>query len=186
MKHPFALLSTLCLAGCQTLSYKEPIDGERARVRLASQSSNVVVVRSYDDATCEVNEQEWMRLRSGFLVNNSPKRLGLPLWHFHENGAKEVFVDASHPFRALFIGEELAPSGSTITTYRCGVPVSFEFQSDLAYEVEYLWDRQSCSVVISQIESNGSPALRRLTQFDSRLSEMNAKCLGAFKKKRLF
>jgi len=149
---------------------------------VASQSAGIVTVLGYDDSKCETNEQELMRLRSGFLMNSNPKRLGMPLWRFHDNGAKEVFVDADRPFNALFSGTEI---GSP-TTYRCGVPISFQFKDKLNYEVEYFWGRQTCSVTVSQIEGGESPVLRKLATFENRVTGSNAQCLATFKKLRIY
>jgi hypothetical protein len=206
----FIAIVALAAVGCQTIAYKEPLSGDRARVRLASQAPYVVVVRAYDDASCETNEQEWMRLRSGYLVNSSPKRLGLPLWHFHDNGAKEVFIDTAHSFHALIIGEEMVAGrkdeefvekansllveaiefspypGVFQTTYRCGVAFSFDFKANVDYEVEYIRDRQFCSVVVSQIDGGETPSLKRLATFGNRVKDSAVKCNEAFKKKRLF
>jgi len=206
----FIALFALAAVGCQTLAYKEPLSGDRARVRLASQAPFVVVVRAYDDANCKTNEQEWMRLRSDYLVNSSPKRLGLPLWHFHDNGAKEVFFDTAHSFHALIIGEEIAPGrvkasdfsgnadslsdasefqpapGVWMTTYRCGVAFSYDLKANVDYEVEYIWHRQSCSVVVSQIDGGEKPSLKWLATFSTRVKYSDVKCKEAFKKKRLY
>jgi len=206
----FIALVALATVGCQTMAYKEPLSGERARIRLASQAPFVVVVRAYDDARCETNEQEWMRLRSEYLVNSSPKRLGLPLWPFHDNGAKEVFIDTSHSFHALIIGEEIAPgrmkasdfSGNAnllseasefspaprlwMTTYRCGVAFTYDFKANIDYEVEFIWDRYSCSVAVSQIVDGEVPNIKRLATFDNRVNDSAVQCDEAFKKKRLF
>jgi hypothetical protein len=46
------------------------------------------------------NETEWMRLRDGYLTNSQPKKLGMPLWNYHENAAKEVYVEANKKLHA--------------------------------------------------------------------------------------
>ena len=180
----YIVIACLMLAGCSSLSYKEPVSGERARVRFASQSSNLVVIRAYDDASCSANEQEWMRLRSAALVNSSPKRMGLPLWRFHDNGAKELYVDATKPFHGLISSSDSEPRGLVNTVYSCGVPVTFQFKADSDYEVEFVWDRQICKVLVNQISgAAGAETLTHLATFTNRPSGENAQCLEAFRRR---
>jgi hypothetical protein len=181
------LLACLMISACSTLSYKEPSAGERARVRFASQTEHVVVVRGYDDKACAANEQEWMRLRAGYLANSNSKRLGMPLWRFHDNGAKEVYVDATRPFHGLIGSADREIQAFTTIIHSCAVAVTFDFKPGVDYEVEYLWDRQTCSVNISQIlNDTGKPTLKHLATIGNRVNGDNAQCLDAFKKRRLY
>ena len=46
----------LSLMGCASLSYQEPQQGSRARVRFVTTSTAPTVLRAYDDAGCTTNE----------------------------------------------------------------------------------------------------------------------------------
>ena len=187
MNQQITALVCLALAGCSSLSYQEPVSGERARVRFATRVEKVVVVRGYEDASCSVNEQEWMRLRAGFFFNSKPKRMGMPLWRFHENGAKELYVDSTRPFYGLIVGADSEVRYPNITTYSCGVPLSFQFKAGSDYEVEYSMERYACQVSISQIIGTpGSESLARLATFTHQTEGEAAKCVDAFKKRRLY
>jgi len=83
-----------CAAGrlfFSTSSYKEPTTGQRARVRFALDQSvprfHLVIVCNYEDQEC-TGENEWMRLANGSIIHGSPKRVDMPFWEFHRNGAK--------------------------------------------------------------------------------------------------
>ena len=179
------LLATvlMSLMGCASLSYQEPQQGNRARVRFVTTSTAPTVLRAYDDEACSRNETEWMRLRSGPLINSSPKSLGMPLWNHHPNAAKEVYVDASKRMHGLFIGEEVAG----LTVYRCGVPIAFDFSKDSDYEVKYHFATKQCYVTISQIVPNGSDwSSKQVARFDNRTTPATAACLEQFNKLRLY
>jgi len=181
MNQKITALVCLALAGCSSLSYQEPVSGERARVRFATRTDNVVLVRGYDDASCSVNEQEWMRLRNGTFLNSSPKRMGMPLWRFHQNGAKELYVDATRPFHGLITSGESDSQYQFSISYRCGVALSFQFKPGLDYEVEYVYDRHACKVSVSQITGPvRSETLTPLATFTNRADTQHAGCLRDF------
>jgi hypothetical protein len=166
MLNTFLLVLSFVLAGCQSLSYKEPTSGERARVRFAANTESITVLYGYDDAACTTNEQEWMRLKTGVLVNSNPKSLGIPLNRHNKNAAKEVYVPANKPLHFLFRGTAGAglifpgQEGAThvIDTLRfCGNAISYQFEKDKDYEVFFDWDeiyQNSCKTTISQINAN--------------------------------
>jgi hypothetical protein len=178
-----APLAILALTGCAApaLTYTEPTDGSRARVRFAANTDDITVLRGYDDSGCNRNEHEWMRLRKGSLISPAPKRLGMPLWEHHENAAKEVFVDASRSHTFLFVGS--VSLGATV--YRCGVPLTFDFAADRDYEVSYAQMLQNCIVNVSQIQSvNGAPTKALLKSFTNKVTDETRGCLEQFQKKR--
>lgn len=185
MKARLPMIATvlLSLMGCASLSYQEPQQGSRARVRFVTTSTAPTVLRAYDDAGCTTNETEWMRLRTGPLVNSSPKSLGMPLWNHHENAAKEVYVDAGKRLHGMFQGGEVIG----LTMHSCGVPFAFDFAKDSDYEVKYHFIPRQCYVTISQIVPNGSDwSYKPLARFDNRTTPANAACLEQFKKIRLY
>ena len=176
-------LLSLLASGCAapSLTYVEPTQGERARVRFSTGTSGLTVVRGYDDSGCRTNEKEWMRLIRGNapLIESSPRRLGLPGWYHHENAAKEIHVEASREQTLMFIGNET----SGVTAHRCGVPLTFKFEKDRDYEVSFHLGPPSCSVTVSQLNAK-EPVRTYLRTFDNRITEETAVCLDQFKKMR--
>lgn len=154
------LLAITCLTGCvaaPTLSYKEPLEGPRARVRFATQNMGISVLYSYADNQCQTNEQEMVRLRAGHLFRPEPKRLDMPLWKFHDNGAKEVYVTPGR-FVGRFEGGD-DPTG--VTPYTCIVPFSFDVIAAPDYEVEFAPSIRGCAVLIREIVSDGQGSFER-------------------------
>ena len=206
------VIISVVLTGCESLLYKEPMAGPQARVRFVTETEGVTVLRVYNDTHCTTNETEWMRLRDGFVLRSTPKVLGMPLWKYHKNAAKEVFVEANKLLNGLFTGSETvwvlgSAEGSTQsdslftrtewrptivgiregTDYHCATPFSFRFSESEDYEVTFRWDRGNCSVVISQFAvNNDGPSLLEVARFDNRVSESNNGCLAAFRKSRLY
>ena len=191
MKNIILVFTLLWLVGCATLRYQEPTQGPRARVRFVSTSSSPTVLRVYDDVNCTQNETEWMRLRVGALLTSTPKRLDMPLWSYHENSAKEVYVAADKQIYGMFFGSEdrMVTMGTTTfkTIYSCGTPFSFTFSANTDYEVKFQWSPYQCLVTISQIVRNGSDwSLKEVGRFDNQVNDSNRGCLTQFKKMRLF
>ena len=176
----------LALSACNTLSYTEPTSGERARVRFATTSSSITVLFSYDDAQCQANEQEMMRLRDGFLINASPKRVGMPLWEFNDNAAKEVYVSASRPFNAMIKAQTQKGAGYNGTyLYQewtsCAVPFSIALQPDHDYELKL--DEGQCALVASELIRAGDGYTR--TPVAVQVNK-NEGCRAAFDKTRVY
>jgi hypothetical protein len=181
----FTIAVSLSVAACSTLTYQEPTSGQRARVRFVtdSDSSVVSVLRTYSDENCANNEADWMKLRNGQLLNSSPRRLGIPLWSYHENAGKEVYVEANKEIHGLFHGNEIFGGG----TYSCGVPFSSSFKEHSDYEVRFKWAPKACRVTISQVVSSPKGfELRELATFSNQATEVNKGCLAAFRKLRLY
>lgn len=187
MKNTFLMFAVLCLTGCATLGYQEPMAGPRARVRFVTTSNEVTVLRAYDDANCTQNESEWMRLRVGVFLNSSPKTLGMPLWNYHKNSAKEVFVEANKQITAMFFSSETKVTGMMTTYQFCATPFSYSFSENNDYEVKFLWNPRQCQVTISEFVRNGeSWSLSEVARFDNKVNESNRGCLEQFKKLRLY
>jgi hypothetical protein len=138
----------LILAGCiSMLTYNEPDSGPRARVRFVTSTGMVTVLRSYADAQCSQGEAEMMRLRRGVLLNSAPKRLGMPLWAYDDNAAKEVYVSAATTFHGMFQSAgRTSPLGGR---KRCGIPFSIDLGTGQDYE--FYFDYERCSLVASEI-----------------------------------
>jgi len=169
------------LVSCSTLKYQEPLEGPRARVRFVTTTDDIAILRTYDDVNCERNESEWMRLRDGPLWVGKPKTLGIPLWSYNENAAKEVFVQASKQINGMFFGGE----DDVLVVHLCAVPFFYSFAENSDYEVMFKWDRKQCMVVISKIVGDKyNWSLLEVARFDNRIKEANRGCLTQFYKAR--
>lgn len=163
MRTLLAALGLLACAGCAGLSYVQPTSGDRARVRFVTETSTLAVMKGYDGPDCSGEEREWMRLRVGPLITSTVTRLGMPLWEFHDNAAKEVYVATNKDLVALIWTEQ--------GTLKCGVPVTYRFMPGQDYEVKYTSSGRSCSVSISMIAARGDGhERRRVGTFDSTTS----------------
>jgi hypothetical protein len=183
MKAWIGIIASLAIAGCaaNALTYSEPLQGSRARVRFATHTDYVTVLRGYDDADCTVNENEWMRLRAGKQVSAQPKKLGMPLWIHDPGAANEVYVDATRAHTFLFSGA--AAVGTMI--YQCGVPLTFRFEPDKDYEVTFSQLGVNCSVTVYGIVADAGAYKRtRLKFFADQATPEQAGCLAQFKKMR--
>lgn len=181
VKTIFIILSSLSVTACSSMLYQEPNTGPLARVRFATDSIQIAVLRTYGDETCSTNETEWLRLKDGYLVNSSPKRMGMPLWSYHDNAAKEIFIEANRKIYGLFKGDVVI--GSTI--YSCGVPFAYSFHEGTDYEVFFKLRANTCQVTVEKLV--GGPTAfekQRLAEFSNRINDENKGCLDPFKKQR--
>ena len=149
--YTLAILGAL-LGGCVSMSaYRDPESGPRARVRFVADTWDVSVLYKYADAECKTGEQEMMRLHAGSSFNRSPpRRLGMPLWQFHDNEAQEVYVTPG-PFYGRFEGGVDAG----LTTFTCKTPFSFAPEAGHDYEVRFVVSPPKCGVEIAEIRSTG-------------------------------
>lgn len=178
-----AVATSVFVVGCSTLTYQDPTSGPRARVRFVTDSNEVSVLRTYGDENCSTGEVEWLRLRNGFLLNSSPKRLGIPLWNYHDNAAKELYVEANKTITGLFQGGET--TGMKI--YRCGTPFTFLFQENFEYEVFFKWARAECRVTISQLVSSQQGIEKKeIAEFSNQTTDINRGCMARFHTPRLY
>lgn len=181
----FAALSMI-LAGCvSVLSYKEPNSGPRARVRFvyAAPQWSVTVLRQYDDDSCQTNENEMMRFSgSGLRLvrNGGLKRLGIPLWTYSGNEAKEVYISSAKPFNGAFFG----PLDSS-RHYSCAVAFTIFFEESKDYEIVYSYAPRSsniwCSVKAYEILESQTGHERHEIPVKINISDP---CQKAFKKRR--
>jgi hypothetical protein len=173
-------------AGCTSLSYKEPTDGPRARVRFATNGTEGIVLRTYSEPGCGGEETEWMRLRDTTLpmLVAAPKSLGMPLAGGNPHASKEVYVVANKPVNGLFFGAGKA--GNKI--YSCGSPFAFTFREGVDYEVFFASIPQFCHTVIREIvrNDNGEPVRNQIAHFDNRAGALEARCMERFKQVRWF
>ena len=141
-----------------------------------------MVVRGYSDPACESGEKEWMRLSNRFLINSQPKKIGMPLWSFHPNAAKELYVIPS-TYTFLFVGAE--SSGNAV--YSCGVPVHETFEEGHDYELNFMWSPAKCTVQVNELKPAGETVLRSLLREHSNIATPSTMgCLKQFKKPRLY
>jgi len=124
-----------------------------------------------------------MRLRVGPLWVGKRKTLGIPLWNYNENAAKEVFVQANKPINGMFFGEER----DILVVHLCAVPFFYSFAENDDYEVMFRWDRKHCRVTVSRfVRDNDSWSLLEVARFDNRTNETNRGCLTQFHRARLY
>jgi hypothetical protein len=172
------------LGGCETLTYQEPQPGTAplARVRFVTTTEQPTILRAYDDPDCAKNETEWMRLEtSDNLINTHPKSLGMPLWDYKKNAAKEVYVVAARQMNAMFFGAEIGgPVG-----YTCATPFFYTFAEGRDYEVTFHWQPMNCVTTISELVKNGTGWERvEKAQFGDHVTDANRDCLARFKQTR--
>jgi hypothetical protein len=183
----------MAVAGCASVNYVEPQDGERARVRFAvgDAAREATTVALYDEnavvygfANAECAEDtHWMSLLDGYLVRPDPRRMDMPLWNYHQNAAKEFYVAASRPMHVMFIGSMPTFNGATTTTFFCPVFVSADLSPGADYELVYRASGGgSCSVEMSQIVATPTGHERRVVrEFDNALGSMSAGCAEFFR-----
>lgn len=185
LKHlMFSLPIALTISGCASITYVEPQSGPVAKVRFASNTSMPTIIRSYSSTAC-TGENEMMRLRNGFFLNSEPKKLGIPLWNYHENAAKEFFVSTNNEQIYMFESTEIIGGRNR----KCGVAVKQKFEAGKDYELSYSMNNSNCYVVISEIKNNasGQPEKVILQKRDSHLSaDFSEACISEFKKIRLW
>ena len=177
------LLLTLTITGCASVTYEEPTSGPIARVRFVTDMEMVTVVRGYKSKECD-DEHEMMRLRNGFVFNSDPRCLGIPLWDYHENGAKEFYIRAGVPQVYMFEGAK----GNRIIC-KCGVVIQHTFEEGKDYEVSYKWNNCNCNVEVYEIRKNivGNAEKILLQNRDRNLpSDFSKTCLAKFKEVLLY
>jgi hypothetical protein len=180
------VLSLFLLSSCSSLSYKEPTTGPRARVRFVTDTKEITVLRVFDDASCTQNATEWMLLRVGPFLNSSPKVLGIPLWNYHDNAAKEVYVEANKQITGFFRGAETPfPWSPILTTYYCAVVFSYNFSEGKDYEVSFKWDQKNCRVDLSEIVSDNEGGYKR-SSITNPINESIKACMAQIQKNRLY
>jgi len=139
---------------------------EGFRVALPSSTATVF---NYDDEEC-TNQREWMYLIDGFYARPDPRRLGMPLWDFNTNAAKEFYVEGNRPYYFMIATDAFGGGDLYTTTYiTCAVPVFTKFETDHDYEVVFqMRDSRTCVVTLNEIVSDSAGARRvQLGVFDN-------------------
>ncbi|WP_068316260.1 hypothetical protein [Polycladidibacter hongkongensis] len=143
-------------------------------------------VRRFDDKQCKVNPKELARLRVGYLLNSSEKRLGIPgIKAFHKNAAQELVIRAEKEFTYLVTGSNV--SGST--TYSCAVPFSLKAKAGQKLEVSFSSNSGIvCRVTVSEITGGtAEKAIRKpIGTYTNLLSKGYEGCSEAFNNPPLF
>lgn len=179
-------------AGCASVSYTEPTDGPRTRVRFAvGEATNRAgavalyqenaVVTGFSDDNCN-NSQQWMSLLDGYLVNSDPRSLGIPLSNYHRNAAKEFYVSTTRPLNIMFVGDMASFNGVSQTTTYCPVMISTALTPGVDYEFVYIANgARSCVVQMSEIVTGPAGARRNVIRtFDNGFDEVSPGCIDFF------
>ena len=162
----------LFVSGCEAVRYAEPTGDNTSKVRFATKNSDVVTVYEYDNRECQ-NERLILGLKNGWLAKSEVKRKGIPLWDYHDNAAKELFVLAGIEHTYMFryswqIGDRYE---------RCAVPVHFTFEKGRDYELLH----HLCFVTVYEIEdNNGKSEKSKLVQFSSKGENVTQGCYDEF------
>lgn len=183
-KTSYLSLMVIFVAGCSTINYNEPTAGELSRVRFATDHSEPVVVRAYENSRCD-GENEWMRLRNGILLNSSPKTLDMPLSDHHKNAFKEFYVSSESKKVLMFVGTQTY----TTSIFTCGVPLGLSFlEKNKDFELFYQYKGDGCTVVASELVTLASGEVSRniINTYTSNASKFGKECIDAFKKYRLY
>jgi hypothetical protein len=180
------------LGACASVTYEQPASGDRARVRFAvidgfraGLPASTATVFNYDDENCK-GQRQWMYLINGLYARPDPRRLDMPLWDFHDNGAKEFYVESGRPLYFMiatdaFTGGGLYGSTSVI----CAVPVFVTFETDHDYELLFqLRDTRTCTVTMNEIVNDTTGPRRVERAFFDNSRFPSAGCRVAFS--RLF
>jgi hypothetical protein len=172
------------MLGCNAVRYTEPETGNRARVRFAINAGESVTVYGYKTGNCK-SEENWMWLRNGPILISPRKRLGIPLWNYHDNAAKEFYISTERPLIVMF--KSFIVVGYPGSWSICDVPVIYPLE-EKDYEVSFNWGwyGAGCSADVFEIvETNfGLYKKRLLKTFDNKISFDNADCMKAFEKRR--
>lgn len=181
-------LPVVLITGCSTITYEEPKSGPVARVRFVTNTRSMMVVRGYKSTECD-DEHEMMRLRNGFLLISDPKRLGIPLWDFHDNAAKEFFIPADVPQTYLF--KVVEREGRMIT--KCGVFLKQTFEKNKDYELNYHLNGIGCRIDVYELKRNqsniNSEKVEKVllqSQNHTLSSDFSPSCMTRFKQIRLY
>jgi hypothetical protein len=194
----FLTIIFLFMLGCTAVKYNEPGTGSRARVRFAANTPESdwlghgydTHVYGYEAENCE-KEEEWMFLRNGILLGRSKKTLGIPLWNFHKNAAKEVNISTDKPLIVQFKSYTFRTDCFLILCqahwYICDVPVIYQLE-ERDYEISFYWDHyeEQCYANVFEIVKSKSGVYERLLlrRFDNKITSNNANCMKAFNKRR--
>jgi hypothetical protein len=119
------------------------------------------------------------------MINSGEKRLGMPLWSYGPNQAKEIYIPTDKPTYALVALDIQRP----MVVFSCGIPVRIAFQPDQDYELVIRFDdnRNSCTLEASHIVlHDGAYERVPFARFDNRVKPESAACMKAFEKVRWF
>ena len=177
----------LYMVGCSAVKLTDTTTGSRARVRFVAEAEGDTYVYGYQTENCK-NEEEWIVLRDRFLASSPEKRLGIPLWHYHKNAAKEFYVSTERPFIIMF--KSSTYTGGLITAvsnFFCDAPVIYQLE-EKDYEVKFNWPshRTGCSADVFEIVKSdwGVHKKRHLKTFNNKMRFDSADCMSAFEKRR--
>ena len=187
----------LYMVGCSAVKLSDTTTGSRARVRFVAEAEGDTYVYGYQTENCK-NEEEWIVLRDRFLASSPEKRLGIPLWHYHKNAAKEFYVSTERPLIVMFKSQTYTGGGYVgyplvdlffppVSNFFCDVPVIYQLE-EKDYEVKFNWPshRTGCSADVFEIVKSdwGVHKKRHLKTFNNKMRFDSADCMSAFENRR--
>ena len=176
--HTLLPLILITLTACSTSSYEAPHNEATARVRFTLQTSGVAKVRHYQDQYCNGGE-EWLRLKDKATPNKEATRLGMPLWRYHNNSAKELAISSGSTHHFLFKGQKKVG----FMAINCAVPVTARFKKDRNYELRYSSGMHTCHVELREINTsaNGNITTTAIQRFKNSRGINSNNCFDNFK-----
>jgi hypothetical protein len=151
----------LALAACQGY---EPSPGEPvAKLRFVSYTGDMSEITMQDTSVCPERKRIIYQQISG-LFPRSPTRLGMA--GEAESGAKdfeEMFIPA-RPRTVVVVGSSKSAE-QFVPGYSCNVGVSFDARADAQYELQYRYERGSCSVRLYELQGAARVAVPGARRF---------------------
>jgi hypothetical protein len=165
------------LSGCAT-NYVEQANGDLARVRfVAKDGVGATNVNFYDGKNCEVKTQVTSLLgRTSVDLFPKEKRLGIPLWSYSPNAAKEFNIPANVEKNVMIVQN----FGGLGTGMACGAYFQVTYQKNKDYEV--IFDSQKCTAEIYEIIGFETTAKKQLINSYTSASNASPACVAEFKR----
>lgn len=171
------LLIGTILSGCAT-TYVEQSSGDLARVRFVAQDGvGSTNVNLYKEKSCENKTPVTSLLgRTSIELFPKEKRLGIPLWNYSANAAKEFNMPANVE-QNIMIVQNFGGIGSGMA---CGAYFQFTYEKNNDYEI--VFDSQKCIATIYKIITSGEAAKKEFIKSYSSSSNASPSCISEFKR----
>ncbi|ACK48094.1 hypothetical protein G3485_09650 [Shewanella baltica] len=171
----FSLLAIgTIISGCAT-TYVEQSSGDLARVRFVAKNSGApTAVNLYSEKNCENKIPVTSLLGRSIELFPIEKRLGIPLWDYSANAAKEFNMPANVEQNIMII-----QNTGGLSSIACGAYFQFTYEKNNDYEI--IFDSQKCTATIYKINGTVENAKRELINTYSSSSNVSQSCITEFK-----